>query len=165
MRQDSSRHPWPILRTILNENREIRLSRNFWLELKSLWYVNFAPIRRVHQGAILPTHTGCPSIHPLSIYLTPPDLVNILLISKSEAITPLTHRSHRLLVPYERVFLMLHIRLLITFLTSLCAISRHSLRARAKRPPSAVLLPPNVRLLGPITITTIRLHRDPVEKA
>ena len=62
-------------------------------------------------------------------------------------------------MPYERVFLMLHIRLLITFRTSLCVISKHSLRARAKRPPSPVQLPPNVRLLGPVTITTIRLHR------
>ena len=56
---------------------------------------------------------------------------------------------------------MLRIRLLITYRTSLCVISRHSLslRTRAKRPPSAVQLPPSVRLLEPITITTIRLHR------
>jgi hypothetical protein len=164
MRQDSSRHPWPHLRTKSNENRGIRLSRNFWLELKFLWYVNFAPIRRVHQG-VLPAHTGCPFVHPLSIYSTFPDVVNVLLISKSETTTPLTHHSHRLPVPYERVFLMLHIRLLITFRTLLCVISKHSLRARAKRPPSAVQLPPNVRLLGPITITTTRRHRGLVERA
>ena len=98
-------------------------------------------------------------IHSLSIYSTLPDVINVLLISKSETISPLTHHSHRLLVPYERVFLMLRIRLLITFRTSLCVIWRHSLRTRAKQPPSAVQLPPSVRLLGPTTITTIRLHR------
>ena len=54
---------------------------------------------------------------------------------------------------------MLHIRLLITFHTSLCVISKHSLTTRVRLPPSAVQLPPNVRLRGPITITTIRLHR------
>lgn len=62
-------------------------------------------------------------------------------------------------MPFERVFLMLRIRLLITFRTPLCVISRHSLRTKVKWPPSAVQLPLSVRLLGPITITTIQLHK------
>ena len=124
--------------------------------------MNFTPIRRVHQGVYFRPTRDAHSFS-LSIYSTLPDVVNVLLISKSETISPLTYHSHRLLVLYERVFLMLHIRLLITFRTSLCVISKRSLRTRAKRPLSAVQLPPNVRLLGQITITIIRLHKVKVQ--
>jgi hypothetical protein len=111
----------------------------------------------------LPVYTGCLFIHSLPIYSLVSVLIDVLLlISKSKTIAPLTHHSHRLLAPYERVFLMLHIRLPITSHTSLCVISKHSLSLRANQPPSTVQLPLNVRLLGPITITTIRLHKDPL---
>jgi len=43
---------------------------------------------------------------------------------------------------------------------SLCVISKHSLRTRAKLLPSTAPLPLNVRPLGSITITTIRLHSN-----
>jgi hypothetical protein len=113
----------------------------------------------------LPAHAGCLIVHPLPVYSLIPFVVDVLLISKSKTITPLTHHSHRLLVPYERVFLMLHIRLQITFRMSPCVISKRSHRARANRPLLTVQLPLNVRQLGPITTTTIRLPKDPLVRA
>ena len=114
---------------------------------------------------ILPAHAGCLFVHPLPVYSLISIVVDILLISKSKIITPHTHHSHRLPVPYERVFLMLHIRLQITFRTSPCVISKRSHRARANRPLSTVQLPLNVRQLVPITTTTTRLPKDPLVRA
>jgi hypothetical protein len=149
----------------ISQNEIDREQRNKAVQ-KFLARAEISMVREFRSHQTRPPRGDTSGLHgmpiPPSIRSSLPDVVNVFLIAKSEIISPpltSTDYSHRLPVPYERVFLMLRIRLLITFRTSLCVISRRSLRTRVKRPPSAVQLPPSARLLEPITITTTRLHR------